>query len=502
MSNLIEKFDLTGRADLPALALRSDSENQITYGALGARAADLAGVLVQRGLCAGDRVVVKVEKSVVNLALYIACLQRGVIYVPLNTGYRAQEVEYFLRDTGARLVVCDPDDVAVISPVTDDISAEVLTLDRNGAGSLPDAISEPCFEIYPTADDEVASILYTSGTTGKPKGAMLTHGNLISNASALADLWQVRDRDVMLHMLPIFHAHGLFVGCNVMLMAGAQMLFESRFDLDGANALLPHATVMMGIPTFYTRMLSDDRLDRSLVAGMRLFTCGSAPLLAETHIAWTERTGCAILERYGMTETGMITSNPYDGERRPGSVGPALPGVAVRITRSGSDEVLQQGEIGMVEVKGPNVFKGYWRLPEKTAAEFHPDGWFITGDLGSLSEDGYLQIVGRGKDLVISGGYNVYPKEVETEIDALDGVVESAVIGLSHADFGEAVTAVVVAEPGSAIDEQGVQAALLDRLAAFKLPKKVIFLDALPRNTMGKVQKAQLRSEYSGLYTA
>ncbi|VDC28030.1 malonate--CoA ligase [Pseudogemmobacter humi] len=504
MTNLVEAFDLAGRAGRPVLIPFAGGVGQtaVTCGDLRALAARFAGVLDELGLVPGDRVVVRVEKTVANLALYLATLQRGAVFVPLNTAYRPQEVEYFLRDTSARLVVCDPADAEVIRPVADETGARVLTLDAFGEGSLTRAAGNPQPAIVARDDDDIAAILYTSGTTGKPKGAMLSHGNLRSNAMALRDLWQVTGDDVMLHALPVFHAHGLFVGCNVMLLAGAQMLFLPKFDLSLVLDLLPRATVMMGIPTFYTRLLADPRLDREKVRGMRLFTCGSAPLLAETHREWSARTGTAILERYGMTETGMNTSNPYEGERRPGSVGPALPGVSVRVTRPGSAEVLPPGEIGMIEVKGPNVFRGYWGLPEKTAAEFHPGGWFITGDLGFIQEDGYVQIVGRGKDLVITGGFNVYPKEVETEIDALEGVAESAVIGLPHADFGEAVTAVVVAQPGAAISEAAIQAALRERLAAFKLPKKVIFLPELPRNTMGKVQKAQLREIYRGLYSA
>jgi malonyl-CoA/methylmalonyl-CoA synthetase len=504
VGNLVEAFDLAGRAGRPALIpfVKGAEQRPVSYGDLGALAARFAGVLDRLGLAPGDRVVAKVEKSVAGLALYLATLQRGAVFVPLNTAYRPQEVEYFLRDTAARLVVCDPAERPVLQPMADGIGAAVLTLDADGKGSLAETAAAPQPAILPRREDDVAAILYTSGTTGKPKGAMLTHGNLRSNAEALRDLWRVTGNDVMLHALPIFHAHGLFVGCNVMLLAGARMLFLPKFDPAQMLDLLPRATVMMGIPTFYARLMSDPRLDHDRVAGMRLFTCGSAPLLAATHREWSARTGTAILERYGMTETGMNTSNPYDGERRPGSVGPALPGVLVRITRAETGEVLPAGEVGMIEVKGPNVFKGYWQLPERTAAEFRADGWFITGDLGFLSQDGYVQIVGRGKDLVITGGYNVYPKEVETEIDALEGVLESAVIGLPHADFGEAVTAIVVARAGTAPDERAIQTALRDRLAGFKLPKRVIFLAELPRNTMGKVQKAQLREAYRGLYSA
>jgi malonyl-CoA/methylmalonyl-CoA synthetase len=331
---------------------------------------------------------------------------------------------------------------------------------------------------------------------------MLTHRNLASNAATLKDYWRFTAADRLLHALPIYHTHGLFTATNTLLAAGGAMLFLPRFDLDEIFRLLPRATAMMGVPTFYTRMLADPRLDRAAVAHMRLFVSGSAPLLAETHRAFRERTGHAILERYGMTETSMNSSNPYEGERRPGTVGFPLPGISIRITEPETGRPLPVGEIGMIEVKGPNVFKGYWNNPEKTAAEFRADGYFITGDLGRFDEEGYLSIVGRGKDLVISGGLNVYPKEVEEAIDALPGVVESAVIGCPHQDLGEAVTAVVVRAPGAALDEAAVQRALDGRLARFKCPKRVLVVDELPRNSMGKVQKNLLRERYRDLYAA
>lgn len=503
MSNLFNAFRLAERDRAPALSLLKGTEvtATVSYGQLVDLAMHMAGTLAAHGVGRGDRVLVKVEKSVQALALYLACLRRGAVFVPVNTAYRPQEVAYFFTDTGARLIVCDPSDLTGIEPVVAGLGTTVLTLDATGAGSLADDSAAPDAGVATCEADDLAAILYTSGTTGKPKGAMLSHGNLQSNATALCELWQVTAADTMLHALPIYHAHGLFVACNVMLMAGAHMLFLPRFDRDQVLALLPRATVMMGIPTFYTRMLASPALTRELVAGMRLFTCGSAPLLAETHRAWQARTGLAILERYGMTETGMNSSNPYVGERRPGSVGLPLPGVVLRVT--GTDgAVLPQGEIGMIEVRGPNVFRGYWQMPEKTAVEFRPGGWFITGDLGMIDEDGYVQIVGRGKDLVITGGLNVYPKEVETELDALPQVLESAVIGLPHADFGEAVTAVAVLQPGCALDTPTMQAVLRERLAAFKVPKRLIVVEALPRNTMGKVQKTVLRETYGDLYAS
>ncbi len=356
------------------------------------------------------------------------------------------------------------------------------------------------FETTPRASDDLAAILYTSGTTGRSKGAMLTHENLSSNALTLVDYWRFTSADRLIHALPVFHTHGLFVAVNVALLSGATMVFMPRFDPEAVIAALPEATAMMGVPTFYTRLLDHSGLDRRVCANMRLFVSGSAPLLAETHAAWRARTGFAILERYGMTETNMITSNPYDGERRPGTVGFALPEVSVRIADAESGAPIRQGEIGIIEVKGPNVFAGYWRMPEKTAQEFRADGYFITGDLAQVDDEGYIHIVGRAKDLVISGGFNVYPKEVETEIDAIEGVLESAVFGVPHADFGEAVTAAVVVRPGATLNESMILSALGLRLAKFKAPKQVLLVESLPRNVMGKVQKAALRETYRDIY--
>ena len=380
--------------------------------------------------------------------------------------------------------------------------AAVETLGADGKGSLSEAAAAeaPAFATVPRGDDDLAAILYTSGTTGRSKGAMLTHANLVSNAETLVEAWRFTADDVLIHALPIYHTHGLFVACNVVLLARAAMIFLPKFDEDTILRLMPRATAMMGVPTFYVRLLKHPGLTREIAAGMRLFTSGSAPLLADTHREWQERTGHAILERYGMTETNMSTSNPYDRARVPGTVGPPLPGVSARIVDPETGRGLGPGEIGMIEVMGPNVFKGYWRMPEKTAAEFRPDGFFVTGDLGLIDADGYVHIVGRGKDLIITGGFNVYPKEVESEIDAIPGVVESAVIGLPHDDFGEGVTAVVVTAPGAGIDERRVLDALDDRLARFKRPKRVLFVDELPRNTMGKVQKNALRERLAGLY--
>ncbi len=473
-----------------------------TYVDLLDRSAAYARMLRGFGLEPGDRVAVQVEKSPENLCLYFGCVRAGGVYLPLNTAYTLAELAYFLGDAEPKVVVVRPGHVEEVGRLVP--AATVLALDDKGRGSAADAadVAAGPFEDVLREADDLAAILYTSGTTGRSKGAMLTHRNLASNALVLKDYWRVTAADVLLHALPIYHTHGLFTATNTMVAAGGAMLFMPKFDLDEVFRLLPRATLMMGVPTFYTRMLSDPRLTREAVAHMRLFVSGSAPLLAETHRAFFERTGHAILERYGMTETGMNSSNPYDGERRPGTVGLPLPGTEIRITDPATGRPLPTGAIGMIEVKGPNVFKGYWKNPEKTAAEFRPDGFFVTGDLGRFDERGYLSIVGRGKDLVITGGLNVYPKEVEEAIDALPGVFESAVIGVPHPDFGEAVVAVVVPEKGASIDEASILGALAHTLAGFKRPKRVFLVEELPRNTMGKVQKNVLRERYRALFAA
>jgi malonyl-CoA/methylmalonyl-CoA synthetase len=387
-----------------------------------------------------------------------------------------------------------------MAPVAELHGAGVMTLDGAAGGSFADAMGgySSAFVPEPCGGADLAAILYTSGTTGRSKGAMLSHDNLLSNAQVLADLWQFTDRDVLLHALPIFHTHGLFVASNVSLLTGGQMIFQPGFEVEAVLAALPQATAMMGVPTFYTRLLDDARFDRGLVAHMRLFVSGSAPLLAETHVSFEARTGHRILERYGMTETNMNTSNPYLGERRAGTVGFPLPGVELRIMGEAAE--VAQGEVGGIEVRGPNVFLGYWQMPEKTAEELRADGWFITGDLGRIDADGYVQIVGRAKDLVISGGFNIYPIEVEMLLDEQPGVLESAVVGVPHPDFGEAVFAVLVAQKGFDLDAVAVLAGLKDRLARFKQPKTAVVVDALPRNAMGKVQKAELRKAYAGWF--
>jgi malonyl-CoA/methylmalonyl-CoA synthetase len=475
-----------------------------SYGDMLATSGRLANTLQALGVEPGDRVAVQVEKSVENLMLYLACLRAGAVYLPLNTGYTLNELDYFIGDAEPRLVVVRPESAEGIKEIAGKHGARVETLDDSGSGSLIEAAAGRADDFTDVArgPEDLAAILYTSGTTGRSKGAMLTHDNLLSNAVTLCDYWRFTADDVLIHALPIFHTHGLFVASNVVLLSGGSMIFLPKFDAGEVLALMPRATAMMGVPTFYTRLLQHEGLTREATAGMRLFTSGSAPLLAETHDSFRARTGHALLERYGMTETNMNTSNPYDGDRIAGTVGFPLPGVELRVVNPETGERLSDGETGMIEVKGPNVFSGYWRMPEKTKAEFRDDGFFITGDLGLVDERGYVHIVGRGKDLVISGGYNVYPKEVESEIDQFDGVVESAVIGVPHPDFGEGVTAVVVREKGAEIDEKTVLDGLQERLARYKQPKRVIFIEELPRNTMGKVQKNVLRKDYADLYTA
>lgn len=495
-------FDPIRAAAAPeAVFIETAEGRRWTYGDMIRLSGQLAHALARRGVTPGDRVAVQVEKSPEALMLYLACLRAGAIYLPLNTAYTLAELGYFLGDATPALVVVDP---KVRDSVVEIAGGAVETLDATGGGSLLQlaGAEEADFSDIERGPDDLAAILYTSGTTGRSKGAMLTHDNLLSNALTLRDHWRFTAADRLIHALPIFHTHGLFVASNVTLLAGASMYLLPKFDADEVFRLMESATVLMGVPTFYVRLAQHPGLTREVAAGMRLFVSGSASLLAETHRSFSERTGHAILERYGMTETNMNTSNPYDGERVAGTVGFPLPGISLRVTDPESGKPLPDGETGMIEVKGPNVFTGYWKMPEKTAAEFRTDGFFITGDLGKIDGRGYVHIVGRGKDLVISGGYNIYPKEVETEIDGMAGVVESAVIGVPHPDFGEGVTAVVVRQKGSTLDEKTVLGGLQDRLARYKQPKRVLFVDDLPRNTMGKVQKNVLRETYADLYKA
>jgi len=494
---------LFDRLDDPSrLAIETADGQRISYGELIARTGQIANVLVARGIKVGDRVAAQTEKSVESLVLYLATVRAGAIYLPLNTAYTLNELEYFIGDAEPTLVVCDPAKAGGIALLAAKVGAGVETLDAAGKGTLTEAAkaADPAFQTVPRSDDDLAAILYTSGTTGRSKGAMLSHDNLASNSLTLVDYWRFTDKDVLIHALPIYHTHGLFVASNVTLFARASMIFLPKLDPELIIQLMARATVLMGVPTFYTRLLQSPALSKESTRHMRLFVSGSAPLLADTHREWAARTGHAVLERYGMTETNMNTSNPYDGDRVPGAVGFSLPGVSLRVTDPETGKPVPTGGIGMIEVKGPNVFKGYWRMPEKTTAEFRDDGFFITGDLGKIDDRGYVHIVGRGKDLVISGGFNVYPKEIESEIDAMPGVIEAAVIGVPHADFGEGVTAVVVREKGAELDEQTVLKGLDGKLAKFKMPKRVIFVDELPRNAMGKVQKNILRDSFADIY--
>ncbi|TNE33791.1 MAG: malonyl-CoA synthase [Alphaproteobacteria bacterium] len=455
----------------------------------------IAYLLVEKGALPGDRVAVQVGKSVENVMLYLGCLRAGLVYLPLNTAYKAAEVEYFLTDASPALVICDPaslDEIREIAVKAD--VKEVLTLGGDGKGSLMDAAKDmPAgFRTVERAGDDLAAILYTSGTTGRSKGAMLSHDNLASNALTLYREWHFTKGDVLLHALPIFHVHGLFVALHCALLNASKVIFLTRFDPARVIEFLPQSSVFMGVPTFYVRLLAEEGFTQETCRNMRLFTAGSAPLLEETFKAFTARTGHVILERYGMTEAGMITSNPYEGTRKAGTVGFPLDNEA----RIADDEgnILKDGEVGILEIKGPNVFKGYWQMPEKTAAEFRADGFFITGDMTQKGEDGYYRIVGRAKDLIISGGYNVYPKEIESFIDEMPGVDESAVVGRPHPDFGEAVVAFVVPDGSNpSLGEDDVIAYIKERIANFKVPKQVYLVQELPRNTMGKVQKKILR---------
>jgi malonyl-CoA/methylmalonyl-CoA synthetase len=485
------------RSDRPFL--ECDDGTTLTYAGFVRRVAQLAHVLVNAGVKPGDRIFVQAPKRSDTIALYGAAVQTGAVYLPVNTAYTQAELSYFIEDANPSVVVCDPRDEAAMSQLSTPSGATVLTLGADGAGSLKTAadVAPDQFETVARGPDDLAALLYTSGTTGRSKGAMLSHKNLLSNARALTDLWEITDQDRLIHALPIFHTHGLFVAINTCLLAGAQVRFMAAFDPDVIIGELPKSTLLMGVPTFYTRLLDDPRMTADLCADMRLFVSGSAPLLAETHTAFADRTGHHILERYGMTETNMITSNPYAGERIAGTVGYPLPGTDVIITDPNTGARVPDGDIGMIEVRGDNLFQGYRNMPEKTAEELRDTGFFITGDLGIKTADGRISIVGRQKDLIISGGYNIYPKEIEDVINDIDGVLESAVFGVPDPDFGESVLAAVILEGGSALDGDAIASIIAPLLARFKHPRRYVLLDALPRNTMGKVQKNILRSEYA-----
>ena len=474
----------------------------VTYQAFFANAERMANVLVATGVSPGDRVAVQAPKTIAMLELYVATVLAGGVFLPLNTAYTPVEISYFLSDAEPRVFVCDAEREEQLSPVAKEAGvAKVLTIGADESGSLAELRDAAAsgFKAVSRGPGDLAAILYTSGTTGRSKGAMLTHQALASNAETLKDAWRFSADDVLIHALPIFHTHGLFVATNITLMAGSSCIFMSNFNADDIVSYMPQATVLMGVPTFYVRLLDSKGLTEAS-ANMRLFVSGSAPLLAETHDQWRDLTGHAILERYGMTETNMNTSNPYDGDRCAGTVGFPLPGIEVLVTDPATGAPLPKGETGVLEVRGPNVFAGYWNMPEKTAEELRDNGFFITGDLGHIDEDGYVHIVGRQKDLIISGGYNIYPKEIELLIDELEGINESAVIGVPHPDFGEAVVAVVVAQSGAETSSADIMAGIKDDLARFKQPKRIDFVESLPRNAMGKVQKNVLREMYAGTF--
>jgi len=501
--NLFARFSRHFPEDLGKILLTMPDGTGYTYADALDESARIALCLSDMGLKPGERVTVQVEKSPVAVWLYLACLRAGFVFHPLNTGYQFDELVYFVDNAEPAIIVCDPAQEQLFRELAKGKNCEVLTLDKNGNGQLSEAAQEapPEFAIRARKSTDLAVLLYSSGTTGTPKGAMLSHGNLAANTATLVDYWGFAAADKLLHALPIYHAHGLFVGIGCVLMSGSSMMFLPRFNSDDVIAALPYSTVMMGVPTFYTRLLKDERFTKDVCANMRLFISGSAPLSEATFREFETRTGHAILERYGMTETSMNASNPLKGERRPGSVGLALPEVSLRVVDAKDDE-LPAGEVGHLQVRGPNVFPGYWRMREKTAEEFTDDGYFRTGDQAIIESDGYVSIVGRAKDLIISGGLNVYPREVEKALDNLSEITEAAVIGAPHPDYGEGVIALVVAAAGQDVAEATVIDQLRERIAAFKLPKRVFAVPELPRNSMGKVQKNLLREQYGDVFTA
>lgn len=475
-----------------------DQGEGLTYQDFLSLSTRYAASLRQRGITPGDRVAVQAKKSLAVLAVYAACVQTGAIFLPLNTAYTPAEMSYFLQDSGAALLICDPAAYQNLAPIARITQTKIVTIGEGG-DFVP--IASPTSPVVPRSGDDLAALLYTSGTTGRAKGAMLTHENLLSNARALVRAWDFSADDILLHALPIFHTHGLFVAVNTCLLTGCSMIFHASFDTDQVLQDLPRASVMMGVPTFYTRLLDSGRLPSLAMPSMRLFISGSAPLLAQTHRAFHAQTGHQILERYGMTETGMLTSNPYHGMRKPGAVGPPLAGVDVQISDCETNVPLGTGSIGMIKVRGAGMFVGYWGMPEKTKQDFDEAGFFITGDLGLIDNQGYVQITGRAKDVIISGGYNIYPKEIEQVLDALPNVRESAIFGAPHKDFGEAVVAVIVLHDPDSYDpdtdrQNDILSQIKDSLASFKRPRQIYFTENLPRNAMGKVQKHLLRKTY------
>ena len=500
--NLYSHFEKQFDAQAGNELLQTDSGQRFTYADVGIETARMARFLSDLGVKRSERVSVQVEKSPQAMILYLACLRAGLVFHPLNTAYQTGELEYFLSDAEPAVFVCDPSRAEATKQLVADAGVQhQFTLDGTGNGSLADAASHAAaeFETVVSEKDDMAALLYSSGTTGVPKGIMLTHNNLLANTRSLLEAWEFTDADRLLHALPIFHVHGLFVAIGCVLLSGASMRWLPSYKVPTVLEYLPECTVMMGVPTYYTRLLADERFNAALCGNIRVFISGSAPLLEETFVQFEERTGHRILERYGMSETNMNTSNLLHGDRKPGTVGPPLPGVEVRIVDDAGEDP-GEGEIGNLQVRGENVFVGYWKLPDKTAEDFTEDGWFNTGDKGRVDEDGYYSIIGRSKDMVITGGLNVYPKEVELFIDDLPGVAESAIIGVPHPDFGEGVVAVVVPSSNATLTEKQIIDATAAELANFKVPKRVVFLDELPRNTMAKVQKNILRENYQDLF--
>lgn len=515
--NLFSALRAAFPADLTAVAVETDEGLCYSWQDLDRATAMMANLLQSLALPEGSRIAVQVEKSVEAMMLYLATLRAGYVFLPLNTAYQSAEIEYFIGNAEPAVVVCSGANFGWVSKIAFKAGTQhVFTLNEDRTGSLLERAANQSdqHQAVPRRADDLAAILYTSGTTGRSKGAMLTHGNMLSNALTLKDYWGWTQTggpegrgDVLIHALPIFHVHGLFVAIHGALINGSKMIWMAKFDPKRAIAHMKKATVFMGVPTLYVRMLAEPTLDKAAVKNMRLFVAGSAPLLIETFTEWQQRTGHTILERYGMSETAMLTSNPYaadkryanQSERRGGTVGFPLPGVSLRV-RGDDGQDLPVGEIGGIQVKGPNVFKGYWRMPEKTAEEFTADGYFKTGDVGKVDERGYVTIVGRSKDLIISGGYNVYPAEIEGYINEMKGVAESAVVGVPHSDFGEVGVAVVIAKPGAHVLPETILAELKAKLANFKIPKRCFVVAELPRNTMGKVQKNLLREQYKNLF--
>ena len=502
-NNLFAALRAAFPSNLEEVAIETDNGLRYSWHDLERSTAMMANLLQSLNLPEGARIAVQVEKSVEAMVLYLATLRAGYVFLPLNIAYQSLEIEYFIGNAEPAVVVCSRQNFGWVSKIAFKAGTQnVFTLDDDRTGSLLDRAAH-CRDQHEVAirqSDDLAAIVYTSGTTGRSKGAMLSHGNLLSNALVLKDYWGWKKGDVLIHALPIFHVHGLFVAIHGALINGSKMIWLAKFDPKRVIEKLPEATVFMGVPTLYVRLLAEPGLTREACRNMRLFISGSAPLLIETFREWQARTGHTILERYGMSETAMLTSNPYQGgERRGGTVGFALPGVSLRV-QGDEGQALPVGEIGNIQVKGPNVFQGYWRMPEKTAEEFTADGYFRTGDVGKMDEDGYITIVGRSKDLIISGGYNVYPAEIEGYINELPGVAESAVVGVPHPDFGEVGVAVVIAKPGATPDAAQIVAALKSQLANFKIPKQCFVVNELPRNAMGKVQKNLLREQYKALF--